>query len=138
MTVPSIDGILEAALYAEDLDAARAFYGEIMGLTELVAVPGRHIFFRAGSTVLLIFNPKATADPLSNPTLPVPPHGAQGPGHLCFAASSSAIEKWHERLSAAGCKVEADFRWPGGARSIYFRDPAGNSLEIAEPQLWFE
>ena len=27
--------------------------------------------------------------------------------------------------------------WPNGARSLYFRDPAGNSVEIAEPRLWF-
>ena len=25
----------------------------------------------------------------------------------------------------------------GGIHSIYFRDPAGNSLEFAEPRLWF-
>ena len=40
------------------------------------------------------------------------------------------------RLEEAGVAIEADFRWPNGARSIYFRDPAGNSLEIAEPKLW--
>jgi len=32
--------------------------------------------------------------------------------------------------------VEADFEWPGGGRSIYFRDPAGNCLEFAEPRIW--
>ena len=42
---------------------------------------------------------------------------------------------------AAGVAIEADFRWPGGdgvpgARSIYVRDPAGNSVEFAEPRLW--
>jgi len=29
-----------------------------------------------------------------------------------------------------------DFEWPQGGRSIYFRDPAGNSLEFAEPRIW--
>ena len=32
--------------------------------------------------------------------------------------------------------IEADFEWPGGGRSIYFRDPAGNCLEFAEPRIW--
>lgn len=136
MSPPPIDGVLEAALYASDLDAAREFYGEVMGLTELVAVEGRHIFFRAGSTVLLIFNPEATVAPPGNPDLPVPPHGAHGPGHLCFSASPSDLDTWRARLIGAGYPIEADFKWPGGARSIYFRDPAGNSLEIAEPRLW--
>ncbi len=35
-----------------------------------------------------------------------------------------------------GIAIEADFDWPNGAHSIYFRDPSGNSLEIAEPKLW--
>lgn len=136
MTPAPLDGVLEAALYADDLEAARAFYGGILGLPELVAVPGRHIFFRAGTTVLLIFNPAATTAPPGNPALPVPPHGAKGPGHLCFAARAEAIDDWGTRLREAGYPIEADFCWPGGARSIYFRDPAGNSLEIAEPRLW--
>jgi hypothetical protein len=32
--------------------------------------------------------------------------------------------------------IEADFEWPKGGRSIYFRDPAGNCLEFAEPKIW--
>ena len=32
--------------------------------------------------------------------------------------------------------IEADFRWPNGARSIYVRDPAGNSIELADPAIW--
>jgi hypothetical protein len=32
--------------------------------------------------------------------------------------------------------IESDFAWPGGGRSLYFRDPAGNSLEFAEPAIW--
>ena len=136
MSHPPIDGVLEAALYADDLNAARAFYGGIMGLREIVSVDGRHVFFEAGKTVLLIFNPEATAAPPGNPDLPVPPHGARGPGHLCFSAPAAKIDAWRDRLTAAGVPTEADFNWPNGARSLYFRDPAGNSLEIAEPRLW--
>ena len=35
-----------------------------------------------------------------------------------------------------GVEIEVDYLWPGGGRSIYFRDPAGNSLEFAEPSIW--
>lgn len=133
---PPFAGILEAALYAEDLDAAAAFYGGVLGLPEVVRVAGRHIFYRAGNTILLIFNPKATREGSSNPRLPVPGHGARGPGHLCFSASLEEIKTWRARLQDAGYAIEADFEWPNGARSIYFRDPAGNSLEMAEPKLW--
>ena len=46
------------------------------------------------------------------------------------------IDAWVARLTESDIAIEADFRWPNGARSIYFRDPAGNSLECAEPGLW--
>ncbi|MBE7183093.1 MAG: VOC family protein [Methylobacterium mesophilicum] len=131
------DGILEAALYASDLEAAAWFYGEVLGLEEIARVEGRHVFFRCGQTVVLVFNPNATVvPPLPDAKLPVPSHGARGPGHLCFRASSGEIEAWRARLEEQGVAVEAAFEWPQGGRSIYFRDPAGNSLEFAEPRIW--
>ncbi|WP_135503372.1 VOC family protein [Roseovarius aestuariivivens] len=133
---PPIDAVLEAALYTTDLDAAEAFYGGVLELEEVVRVDGRHIFYRVGATILLIFNPEATKVPTDNPRLPVPAHGATGKGHLCFAATREQMAAWADRLTAAGHPIEADFEWPNGARSIYFRDPAGNSLEMAEPRLW--
>ena len=129
-------GVLESALYAEDLARAEAFYGGVLGMERIVAVEGRHVFFRCGEGVVLIFNPGATVEPPSNPAMPVPPHGAHGQGHLCFRASGEEIGRWVKHLEANGVAIEADFRWPNGARSIYFRDPAGNSLEFAEPQIW--
>jgi catechol 2,3-dioxygenase-like lactoylglutathione lyase family enzyme len=128
--------ILETAVYVDDLGAAEAFYEGVLGLERIGRVPGRHVFYRAGAGVLLVFNPAATevVDPKS--PLPVPAHGARGPGHLCFAAEPLGIEAWRERLVADGVVVEAEVSWPNGARSFYFRDPAGNSLEVAEARLW--
>ena len=68
--------------------------------------------------------------------LPVPPHGMEGEGHVCFRASAAEIDAWRAALEAKGVAIEADFEWPGGGRSIYFRDPAGNCLEFAEPRIW--
>jgi catechol 2,3-dioxygenase-like lactoylglutathione lyase family enzyme len=133
---PAARGVLEAAVYARDLDAAEAFYGGTLGLERIQRVGARHVFFRAGAQVVLVFNPEETVKPPGNPRLPVPPHGAEGPGHLCLSASAEEIARWRARLEAEGVEIEADFQWPNGARSIYFRDPAGNSLEIAEPWLW--
>lgn len=138
MTTPPLDGLLEAALYTDDLDAAEAFYGEVLSLEKITRVENRHVFFRVGGIVLLIFNPLRTVTGGSNPALPVPPHGATGQGHLCFRATAPQIAAWAEALQAGGHAIEADFHWPNGARSIYFRDPAGNSIEIAEPRLWFD
>jgi catechol 2,3-dioxygenase-like lactoylglutathione lyase family enzyme len=130
--------ILETALYAEDLDAAVGFYGGVLGMELVTRAGPRHAFFRCGEGMLLIFNPAETRRPASDEALPVPPHGATGAGHVCFAATGPEIDAWVERLKAAGMAIEADFRWPNGARSIYVRDPAGNSVEFAEAGLWSE
>jgi catechol 2,3-dioxygenase-like lactoylglutathione lyase family enzyme len=129
--------ILESALYVDDLTAAEEFYGRVLGLEVITRAEGRHVFFRCGSGVLLLFNADATAiPPAPDAKLPVPPHGARGPGHLCFAANAEEIDRWKAHLEARGIAIEADFEWPNGGRSIYFRDPSGNSLEFAEPRIW--
>ncbi len=136
MTGPALDGVLEAALYAEDLDAAERFYGGTLGLSVIVRVEGRHVFFRCGATILLVFDPRVTAIPPAKGALPVPPHGAHGPGHVCFTAADGTLQAWSDALSGAGVAIESVVDWPHGPRSIYVRDPAGNSVEFAERALW--
>lgn len=128
--------ILETALYAEDLDAAERFYADVLGFTIYGRVPGRHVFFKCGAQMLLLFNPAATRVASSSLGLPVPTHGASGEGHVCFRADAAEIDRWKVHLQAKGVAIEADFVWPSGGRSIYFRDPAGNSIEFAEPRIW--
>ncbi|MCA1438832.1 VOC family protein [Ensifer sp. IC4062] len=132
----ALEGILETALYAEDLDRAEAFYGTVLGLQRITRAGNRHVFFRCGAGILLIFNPAETVKPPAPGALPVPPHGTTGKGHMCFRVAAQALDAWKAKLEAAGVPIEADIRWPNGARSFYFRDPAGNSLECAEPGLW--
>ena len=130
-------GILESALYVDDLAKAEAFYGEMLGLERIAKVDGRHVFFRCGDGVLLLFDATATVTPPApGAKLPVPPHGTTGDGHLCFRATADEIEAWARHLAARGVAIEADFEWPNGGRSIYFRDPSGNSVEFAEPKIW--
>ena len=132
MTPP--EAILETALYVGDLDAADAFYAGVVGLDEVLRVPGRHIFYGCGPGMLLLFQPEATQE-ASGP-FPVPTHGAKGEGHMCFRIPRDDLDGWVPHLTAQGIAIEADFEWPTGARSIYVRDPAGNSIEFAEPKLW--
>ncbi len=134
--------VLETVLYASDLRAAESFYTSVLGLKVYGKVPGRHLFFKLGNQMLLIFNPAVTvAPPKPGAKLPVPPHGATGEGHVCFSASDTEIDQWRADLESKGITIEADFEWPApegqrGGRSIYFRDPAGNCLEFAEPRIW--
>lgn len=124
--------ILETAVYARDLDAAERFYRDVLGLSLDSKSVGRHVFFRCGDAMLLVFDPEATAVKTGE----VPAHGAHGPGHVAFAVENGDFEPWLERLSQHGVEVEASLDWPGGGRSIYFRDPGGNSIELATPSIW--
>jgi catechol 2,3-dioxygenase-like lactoylglutathione lyase family enzyme len=129
--------ILESALYVTDLDAAEKFYTDVLGLDLLGKVDGRHLFFRCGDGVLLIFNADATkVPPAPDAKLKVPPHGTVGDGHLCFAASADEIVRWRAHLERKKIAIESEFEWPQGGRSIYIRDPSGNSIEFAEPRIW--
>ncbi|MEM9852107.1 MAG: VOC family protein [Pseudomonadota bacterium] len=132
MTPP--DAILETALYVDDLDRAHTFYGGTLGLSEVMRADGRHRFYGCGPGMLLIFLEGATET--SGGPFPVPGHGARGPGHMCFRVPGETLDTWAVHLQSQGIEIEADFCWPTGARSIYVRDPAGNSVEFSEPKLW--
>jgi catechol 2,3-dioxygenase-like lactoylglutathione lyase family enzyme len=126
-----IEAIVETAIYVDDLEAAEAFYRGVLGLEVIGREAGRHVFFRVGNGVLLAFNPEAT---LRGDLLP--PHGARGPGHFALGVRAEALDGWRARLEAQGVAVEKEVRWPRGGRSLYFRDPAGNSVELVTPGLW--
>ena len=117
-------------LYAGDLVAAEDFYERVLGLELESRAPGRHAFFRCGEAMLLIFDPASTSQSAGG----VPAHGATGPGHVAFAVDD--LDEWPARLRDAGIAIEADLDWPGGGRSVYVRDPAGNSVELTTPRIW--
>jgi catechol 2,3-dioxygenase-like lactoylglutathione lyase family enzyme len=127
-----IAGVLETSLYARDLDRAESFYSTVLGLERHSREADRHLFLRCGQGMLLIFNPDATSreDGL------LPPHGATGPGHVAFAVADDELDSWTAELEQRGVAIEARIDWPRGGRSVYFRDPAGNSLELATRGIW--
>ena len=45
-------------------------------------------------------------------------------------------EAWRERLREYRVAIEHEEAWPRGGHSLYFRDPAGNSVELITPGLW--
>ncbi len=130
----SVSEVLESALYVSDLQAAEKFYTEILGLTLYSKLKGRHVFLRCGDRMVLIFNAEATAVSPGGPR-DAPTHGAKGEGHLAFAAKDREIDRWKQHLTENGVEIEKEIHTQGG-RSIYFRDPSQNCLEIASPRIW--
>jgi catechol 2,3-dioxygenase-like lactoylglutathione lyase family enzyme len=94
-------------------------------------VPGKHIFFRAGNSVLLCFNPadsKLKASP--------PAHYAEGKQHFAFEVSAAEYLKSKEILQAKGVEIIDEIVWANGKESFYFNDPEGNILEILPEGVW--
>ena len=123
--------IFESVLYADDLRTCARFYHEVLGL-EVITRSELVVSFRCSDGVLLLFDPKLSAAAGRD----VPSHGRAGAGHLAFAATDSELEQWRGRLASANVPIEAEVQWEQGGRSIYFRDPAGNSIEFAPLTLW--
>jgi catechol 2,3-dioxygenase-like lactoylglutathione lyase family enzyme len=123
--------IFESVLYADDLAAAERFYRDVLGL-EVISSEELMLSFRCAGGVLLIFNPALSSPPGRG----IPSHGTSGAGHLAFAATDEEREAWKQRLIRANVPIEAEIDWKQGGRSLYFRDPAGNSIEFAPLTLW--
>jgi catechol 2,3-dioxygenase-like lactoylglutathione lyase family enzyme len=133
-------GFSHIGLSTRDLDRTRDFYEDVMGFKAVrcdiikIAEGGqiRHIFFDTGRDQLIAF-----MEPQGVPGIP-PDYdagintGLGVPGsfyHFAFEAGSlDALEAKRQELLAKGVMVTevVDHEW---AKSIYFQDPNGISLE---------
>lgn len=124
--------IKETCLYVSDLHRSKAFYADKLGLEVISLVEGRHIFFRAGESVLLCFIPEVTAQDTS-----LPPHYGSGKLHLAFECSEANYKAWKAKVAEAEIPITHSQKW-GGERyeSFYFEDPDGHVLEIVPEGMW--
>lgn len=128
-----VAGILETAVYyPHDLrERMLVFYEDELGLRR-VAGWDDGTAFRLGPGVLLLFD----RDLLAERHAPMADHGSAGPGHVCLRAEPGEYEHVRERIAAAGIEITYDHEWSSGGRSFYFKDPAGNLLEVADRDIW--
>jgi catechol 2,3-dioxygenase-like lactoylglutathione lyase family enzyme len=128
--VAAIHGVYETVLYAGDVPALAAFYSDVVGLQPIDPPDEHSAAFRMGDGgVLLVFDPQRS----SAPGRFVPSHGTTGDGHVAFRVG--ALDDLCEGLRQKGVEIEREISW-GGGRSVYFRDPAGNSVEFVEGEIW--
>ena len=133
-------GFSHIGLSTLDLDKTRAFYEDILGFKPVVAdrikiTEGghlRHLFFDVGHDQLLAF-----LEPQDVPDVPADYDAGINRGlgvpaafyHFAFeAGSAAALAEKRDELRAKGVEVTevVDHEW---AKSIYFKDPNGLSLE---------
>lgn len=128
-----IERVYETVIYAEDVQTAASFYVDALGL-RLVEEPDELLasFRLPDRGLLLVFDPRVAAQPGRM----VPSHGTTGAGHVAFAVGRGSLDDWAERLGERGIEIEQAVDWDAGGRSLYLRDPAGNSVELVDRDIW--
>lgn len=121
-------GVAEAALYVDELAEATAFYRDVLGLPVSAAFEDASFLQTGERSTLILFDRQKLRTRVSQ----IPGHGAEGAGHVALAIPHEQMAAWRERLQAAGVAIEHEQDWPQGTHSLYFRDPAGNSLELID------
>jgi catechol 2,3-dioxygenase-like lactoylglutathione lyase family enzyme len=134
--MPTLNGVLETALYVEDLGRAIRFYKEVFHLEVMEADQRFCAFIVGGRQVLLLFRKGGTTTPITTPGGAIPPHDGRGHLHFAFSISGSELPAWEKWLDERGVEVESKVRWPGGGVSLYLRDPDGHLVELATPGVW--
>jgi catechol 2,3-dioxygenase-like lactoylglutathione lyase family enzyme len=134
--MPTVHGILETALYVPDLRPAAEFYRRVFGFGTLLDSDRLIALDVAGRNVLLLFKAGVTGEPFQTPGGVIPGHTGVGGGHFAFSIGRQDVEAWQAHLRSMNVPVESVVTWPGGAKSLYFRDPGDNLVELITPGFW--
>lgn len=126
-----IKKIKETSLYIHNIELIRHFYEDKLGFPVISQVESRHIFFKAGTSVLLCFIPETT----SKETI-LPPHFGGGNQHIAFEIDPREYTHWQENLKAKNIEIIHEQEWKNGLQSFYFLDPENNLLEIVPQGIW--
>jgi catechol 2,3-dioxygenase-like lactoylglutathione lyase family enzyme len=113
------------------------FYVNRLGLDLVSEEEERHVFLKAGKSMLLIFNPEKTML-AANSNFPV--HGTIAPPsaiHFALEIEQISYEAAKNVLIQNEVAIEKEMSWGSrGGKSIYFRDPTGNLVEIVTKGQW--
>jgi catechol 2,3-dioxygenase-like lactoylglutathione lyase family enzyme len=111
-------------LFARDLPAMRKFYSDVMRFDVYHEMADNWIEFRIGSTILALAKPGLVV-----PDRPLPVGTASV--QLAFRVRREEVDAIEAALRADGVSIVSpatDQGW--GHRTLFFRDPDGNLLEI--------
>ena len=137
MISPSVIGVLETAIYVEDLTLSQAFYERVLGLVEILRENGRfHALRVSGNQVLLIFAIGRSVTPTDTPGGLIPSHDGRGQLHIAFEIAGTQVDAWRAHLQELRIAIESEVDCARGGHSIYFRDPDNHLIELVTRECW--
>ncbi len=127
MSAPvTIDRLDHMVLTVADIETTCAFYGRVLGMEKVV--------FAGARTALAFGRQKINLHPAGNEYSPRAAHPVPGSGDLCLI-TETPLAHVIAHLDACGVAVEegpvAKTGATGPITSVYFRDPDGNLIEVA-------
>jgi catechol 2,3-dioxygenase-like lactoylglutathione lyase family enzyme len=120
----AIRAIDYTVIFVRDMGAMRRFYEDILGFEILRELSPRWIEYRVGANTLALAEPSLTA--ADAPT----PHGSAAL-QLAFKVAVAEVDQCADELVRRGVAlVSPPTDRPFGHRTLFFRDPDGNLLEV--------
>jgi len=126
----NVTGILETALYVEDVKRSATFYETLFGFSRLVVSERLIALAVREGQILLLFHKGASRE--LNPGA----HDGEGQLHLAFSISQADVAGWRAWLQEHAVTIVEDRVWERGGHSLYFRDPDGHLIELGSPGIW--
>ena len=113
-------GVHHVSLNVDDAEKTGRFYIDVLGLEVLprpdLGFPG--YWLRSGNQEIHLIQ--------------VRDHRTPGGEHFAFRVDD--VDEACRELAAHGVKVSAPMQVPGAGRQAFFRDPAGNLVELNQPR----
>ena len=132
--MPRLNGVLETALYVDDL-RARRFYEAVLQLTPVFSDHRLCAFDVAGRSILLLFKRGASSALTTLPGGTIPPHDGSGPLHIALAIPADQLGAWEAHLAQHDVPSKAAPHGREAGRAS-ISAISMDTFELATPGLW--
>ncbi|OHV62035.1 glyoxalase [Mesorhizobium sp. LCM 4577] len=120
----SIRNIDYTVLFARDMEAMRRFYEDVMGFAVHSSLGEGWIAYQVGSCLLALTERGVMFDDAPTPARALSVQ-------LAFRVAPGQVDQCADALRDKGVAIEGEpTDQPWGHRTLFFRDPDGNVLEI--------